>query len=94
MNYSLIKDATTGSSVHPSLYPLLLFLSKMRAPLTAEDLPPPTEPIIRDHSTSDLNPLLFLPLLEKCLSASVYQVRSMAARGFDFLQNKIVQVLH
>lgn len=68
-----------SSAVHPSLYPLLLFLSKMRAPLTAEVLPV-SEPFGSGRSR-DLNPLLFLPMLEKCLEANVYQVRSMAARG-------------
>jgi hypothetical protein len=55
--------------LHPGLYPLLLFLSKLRAPLTEEAV------------VAERDAARFLPALRKCGAMKVFQVRAMAARG-------------
>lgn len=78
-----LADCNTADVLHPSLYPLLLFLSKMRAPLTSD--------IALTSTGVQINSLLFIPVLESCCSQKVFQVRVMVSKGIEnyFSRKKI-----
>jgi hypothetical protein len=75
------------SNVHPSLFPILLLLAKLRAPLSndrsvstslSEDVD--TFSMV-DVSDGQLDSSVFLPLVESCLSFKLQKVREMAAKA-------------
>lgn len=62
------------TEIHPTLYPLLLLLSKFRSTINFDQ---------DDTNFSDYSKIkLFLPLLESCLGKRVHQVRTMASKAF------------
>lgn len=66
-----IRGAQEGG-LHPSLYPILLLVAKLRSPLYREDM----------KVNSDNNIDLFVPLIMSCRSQKFQKVREMAAKAF------------
>eukprot|EP01034_Spumella_vulgaris_P032821 gene32821-40513_t len=69
------------NEVHPSLYPLLLLLSKLRAAMVSSA--PAAVEVSGDKQTQTLfaDISLFVPLVESCSPQKVQQVRVMAAKA-------------
>ncbi|CAM9271211.1 unnamed protein product, partial [Ectocarpus fasciculatus] len=73
------------TATHPSLFPILLLLSKFRAPTSSAPSAPLDDVAVVGEPTGSGGVELFVPLLESCCSNRVYQVREIAARALPSL---------
>jgi hypothetical protein len=81
-----VAKGSHQGGLHPSLYPILLLLSKLRAAMTgALPLTPKQEQVAETKGLCEANVALFIPLIESCRGEEVQQVRFMAARALTAL---------
>jgi hypothetical protein len=81
-------------NIHPSLYPILLLLSKQKAVLRSESLNN-----ISSATSSNLDVSKFVPLIESCSAKLFQSIRSMTAKALlplipiDQIPRKTVQLV-
>lgn len=89
-----VKNQVDGSmAVHPSLYPILLMLSKMKTTSDSSKESVVVQGSVDSDemacmfgkSPSDINISLFVPLVEECCDQQLYHVRVMAAKALASL---------
>jgi hypothetical protein len=74
--YASVDEFAHLSTLHPSLYPILLLFSKLRCSATLEDV---------SEGPAKIDVSVFIPLIECCASQNMQKVRQIAAKSLASL---------